>query len=79
MKARLKKESLSILKIKGEHIDCTKQISLICLERALKRIKSQLDHSAKSTEEELSYCDQVKGNLDDFKIIKRAIQIIKHY
>ena len=66
---------LNVFRIKGEHKDLTNEITIMCLERALKRIKSQLKHSetAKDSSWQIDIC------LEDYKIIKKAIKIIEKY
>lgn len=64
---------LNVLSLKGDHKDITIEITLLCLERCLYRIKSQIKYS------EINGPEQLKGNLQDFKKIKQAIKIVKHY
>jgi len=69
-------KSNSIFKIKADHQDLTITITIMCLERSLKRIKAQLKHSIKNSEE--VYCG-IDNNIKDYKTIKKAIKIIESY
>jgi hypothetical protein len=70
---KTKKSKLNVLVVKAEHKDLTNEITILCLERTLSRIKSQIKHSERFASE------QIKENLNDFKAIKKAIKIVKHY
>lgn len=68
-----KTKTISVLKIKAEHLDITQQITNICLERYLKRIKSQIKHC------EISYPEHLTNLLKEYKTIKKTIKIINFY
>lgn len=70
---KTKKSKLNVFKVRPEHKNLTIEITLLCLERCLYRIKSQIKHS------EIYGPEQLKGNLQDYKKIKQAIKIVKHY
>jgi len=70
---KTKKSKLNILNVKPEHKNLTIEITLLCLERCLYRIKSQIKYSETTAPEQIS--DQLK----DYKKIKQAIKIVKHY
>lgn len=69
----MKKNPYLLKKTKDDHENLTIIISILCLERALKRIKGQIKYS------EVHAPEQIKNQLKDFKLIVKAINIIKHY
>jgi hypothetical protein len=67
----------SIFNIEAKHEDLTTQISILCLKRCLKRIKSQYLYSLeKDVLQNKVYTKEIKKN---FKTIKEAIKIIENY
>jgi hypothetical protein len=68
----------SIFNTEAKHEDLTTQISLLCLKRCLKRLKSQYIYSLEKslTNSTNYYTKEIKK---DFKTIKQAIKIIQNY
>ena len=69
----MKRNPYLLKKTKHDHENLTISITILCLERALKRIKSQIKYS------EVHAPEQIKDELKDFKLIVKAINLIKHY
>lgn len=67
----------SIFNTEAKHEDLTTQISILCLKRSLKRIKSQYLYSLEENVLfDRYYTKEIKK---DFKTIKEAIKIIQNY
>lgn len=69
----MKKNQNSVFKIEPAHQDLTNEITLLCLKRYLKRIKSQIKYTENFEPQ------QIKGLLNEFKIIKKAINVVEFY
>ena len=69
----MEKNQYTVKQTESKHVDLTNSITILCLERSLMRIKAQIKYSEKIAPE------QIKNYLKDFKIIVKAINIIKFY
>lgn len=66
----------SFAKIEAGHFDLTREISVMCLNRYISRIKAQVKHLEKSS---INNLWQIKGCKKDFSVLKKALKIIESY
>lgn len=62
-----------IAKTFSGHFDLTKEITEMCMNRYLSRIKAQIKYLEKS---ETQYLYQIKGCKKDFLTLKKALKVI---